>query len=81
MTDTVFRDNHSVKPNDLIKQVANSMAKKCRAASKRADDLTLLQDRDGDRSYKEKTVFAENLNAPCAWRWSETNSTWRTRMQ
>jgi glucose/arabinose dehydrogenase len=26
--------------------------------------LTLLRDRDGDGTYKERTVFAENLNAP-----------------
>jgi glucose/arabinose dehydrogenase len=26
--------------------------------------LTLLRDKDGDGSYKERTVFAENLNAP-----------------
>jgi len=26
--------------------------------------LTLLRDKDGDGTYKEKTVFAENLNAP-----------------
>ncbi|MGY1424308.1 PQQ-dependent sugar dehydrogenase [Lysobacter sp. A289] len=50
-----------LKPKDVI---ASSIKAKGNTTVKSGNRLTLLRDTDGDGSYKERTVFAENLNAP-----------------
>src|SRR5690606_21688858 len=50
-----------LKPKDVI---AGYIKAQGNTAVKSGNRLTLLRDSDGDGSYKERTVFAENLNAP-----------------
>jgi len=49
------------KPKDVIAGVIKS---KGTTSVESGNRLTLLRDSDGDGSYEEQTVFAENLNAP-----------------
>ncbi len=51
----------ALKPKDVI---AGRIKAKGNTAVKSGNRLTLLRDTEGDGSYKERTVFAENLNAP-----------------
>ncbi|MGY0556426.1 MULTISPECIES: PQQ-dependent sugar dehydrogenase [unclassified Lysobacter] len=51
----------ALKPKDVI---AGRIKAKGNTTVKSGNRLTLLRDTDGDGSYKERTVFAENLNAP-----------------
>ena len=48
-------------PKDIIAGIIKAEGTSHVASGNR---LTLLRDPDGDGTYKEKTVFAENLNAP-----------------
>jgi glucose/arabinose dehydrogenase len=50
-----------LKPKDVI---AGYIKAKGNTTVKSGNRLTLLRDIDGDGSYKQRTVFAENLNAP-----------------
>ncbi|HYF85476.1 sorbosone dehydrogenase family protein [Azospirillum sp.] len=50
-----------LRPKDLI---AGIIKAKGTTSVKSGNRLTLLRDRDGDGVYEERTVFAENLNAP-----------------
>lgn len=50
-----------LKPKDVV---AGRIKAKGNTAVKSGNRLTLLRDAAGDGSYKEQTVFAENLNAP-----------------
>ncbi|MGV8942054.1 MAG: PQQ-dependent sugar dehydrogenase [Lysobacter sp.] len=50
-----------LKPKDLI---AGRIKAKGNTAVMSGNRLTLLRDTDGDGSYKDRTVFAEGLNAP-----------------
>lgn len=50
-----------LKPKDVI---AGYIKAKGNTTVKSGNRLTLLRDTNGDGSYKERTVFAENLNAP-----------------
>ena len=49
------------RPKDFI---AGLIQSKGTTSVKGGDRLTLLRDSDGDGTYEEQTVFAENLNAP-----------------
>jgi len=49
------------KPKDFIAGVIKAKGK---SSVKGGDRLTLLRDSDGDGTYEEQTVFAENLDAP-----------------
>jgi glucose/arabinose dehydrogenase len=51
----------SLKPKDVI---AGRIKAKGNTAVKSGNRLTLLRDSAGDGTYKERTVFAEGLNAP-----------------
>lgn len=51
----------ALKPKDVI---AGQIKAKGNTAVKSGNRLTLLRDTAGDGTYKERTVFAENLNAP-----------------
>ncbi|MHB0776020.1 PQQ-dependent sugar dehydrogenase [Halomonas sp. WWR20] len=50
-----------LKPKDFIAGIIKS---KGTTSVESGDRLTLLRDSDGDGTYEEQTVFAENLNAP-----------------
>lgn len=50
-----------LKPKDFIAGYIKSQGT---TAVESGNRLTLLRDSDGDGSYEEQTVFAENLNAP-----------------
>jgi glucose/arabinose dehydrogenase len=49
------------KPKDFIAGVIKAKGK---SSVKGGDRLTLLRDSDGDGTYEEQTVFADNLDAP-----------------
>tara|TARA_B100002049_G_scaffold232939_1_gene212839 strand:- start:897 stop:2243 length:1347 start_codon:yes stop_codon:yes gene_type:complete len=49
------------RPKDFIAGVIKSRGT---TSVKSGDRLTLLRDADGDGTYEQQTVFAENLNAP-----------------
>ena len=51
----------ALKPKDLI---AGYIKGKGKTSVESGNRLTLLRDGNGDGSYEEQTVFAENLNAP-----------------
>ena len=51
----------ALKPKDVI---AGYIKAKGTTSVESGDRLTLLRDADGDGTYEEQTVFAENLNAP-----------------
>ena len=51
----------ALKPKDVI---AGYVKSKGTTAVESGDRLTLLRDGNGDGSYEEQVVFAENLNAP-----------------
>ncbi|MBB3061702.1 PQQ-dependent sugar dehydrogenase [Microbulbifer rhizosphaerae] len=51
----------SLKPKDVI---AGYIKSKGNTQVEGGDRVTLLRDSDGDGTYEEQTVFAENLNAP-----------------
>ncbi|WP_149193080.1 PQQ-dependent sugar dehydrogenase [Luteimonas suaedae] len=51
----------SLKPKDVI---AGYIKSKGNTQVESGDRLTLLRDGDGDGTYEEQTVFAEDLNAP-----------------
>jgi glucose/arabinose dehydrogenase len=51
----------ALKPKDVI---AGYIKAKGTTDAESGDRLTLLRDGDGDGTYEEQTVFAENLNAP-----------------
>ncbi len=50
-----------MRPKDLIAGYIKSLGK---SAVKGGDRLTLLRDADGDGSYEQRGIFADNLNAP-----------------
>ena len=50
-----------VRPKDLI---ANFIKGRGKTDAKGGDRLTLLRDADGDGTYEQRGIFAENLNAP-----------------
>ena len=51
----------ALKPKDIIAGVIKSRGT---TSVESGDRLTLLRDRNGDGSYGERTVFADDLNAP-----------------
>ncbi|AWK88794.1 PQQ-dependent sugar dehydrogenase [Azospirillum thermophilum] len=51
----------ALRPKDVIAGVIKARGT---TPVKSGNRLTLLRDRDGDGAYEERTVFAENLNAP-----------------
>lgn len=51
----------ALRPKDLIANYIKSLGK---SSVKGGNRLTLLQDPDGDGTYKKQVVFADNLNAP-----------------
>lgn len=51
----------ALRPKDLIANYIKSLGK---SSVKGGNRLTLLQDPDGDGTYKKQEVFADNLNAP-----------------
>ncbi len=54
-------DAPAMRPKDLIAGYIKSLGK---SAVKGGDRLTLLRDADGDGSYEQRGIFADNLNAP-----------------
>lgn len=51
----------ALRPKDLIANYIKSLGK---SSVKGGNRLTLLQDPDGDGTYKKQEVFSDNLNAP-----------------
>ncbi len=51
----------ALRPKDLVANYIKSQGKTDRGGG---DRLTLLRDADGDGSYEQQGVFADNLNAP-----------------